>query len=112
MRANKLTPGHNLMWEASRMMLPEHVGILQQHQKEFQEKEKPEIDEQQTEIFSQKLSDAHQFGCDVRLTLFHPYQNKCREGRVRKFNPETEQLQLDAAEEWIRLADILDVEVI
>lgn len=112
MRPNKLTPGHNLMWESSRMMLPEHVRILQQHQREFQKKEKPGIDEQQAEIFSQMLYDALQSGRKIRLTLFHPYQGKHLVGRIHKFNPETEQFQLDTASERIPFDEIIDVEVV
>lgn len=112
MKPSKLTPGHNLMWESSRMMLPEHVGILQQHQKKFKEKKRPEIDEQQAEILSQRLSDALQSSYRIMLTLFHPYQDKHMTGRISKFNPETRKIQLDTTDEWIRFDDILDVEAV
>lgn len=112
MRPNKLTPGHNLKWESSRMMLPEHVEILQQHQKAFQKKEKTEIDEQQAEIFSQRLSKAWQFGYKVRFSLFHSYQDKHVTGRIRKFDPETRQFQLDTDSEWIWLTDVCDIEIV
>nr|WP_279402053.1 hypothetical protein [Piscibacillus salipiscarius] len=39
MNPNKLTHGHNLLWESSRMMLPEHKELLQQHQQQLIKKQ-------------------------------------------------------------------------
>ena len=43
---NKLTPGSNLLWESSRMMLPEHKALLRQHEESRYKKQKPNYDEQ------------------------------------------------------------------
>lgn len=52
---NKLTPGSNMMWESSRMMLPEHKARIRKHQKDLQKKEKPILDDQQKLGIDMKL---------------------------------------------------------
>jgi hypothetical protein len=43
--ANKLTPGSNLRWESSRMMLPEHVAALKKHKLDKQRSGRPVLAE-------------------------------------------------------------------
>ncbi|MFK4997714.1 YolD-like family protein [Bacillus sp. N9] len=49
MLPNKLTPGYNLLWESSRMMLPEHRDQLLKERKKQEEFHPPILDEQQLE---------------------------------------------------------------
>ncbi|MCI1859855.1 MAG: YolD-like family protein [Sporolactobacillus sp.] len=41
--ANKLTPGSNIRWKSSRMMLPEHVAALKKHMLDKQKTDRPEL---------------------------------------------------------------------
>ncbi|WP_106497326.1 YolD-like family protein [Lentibacillus sp. Marseille-P4043] len=112
MNPNKLTPGRNLMWESSRMMLPEHKARIRQHQKELTKRTKPILDEQQIELFSGMISDAMQQGLDLRIQIFHPYQDHYVTGKVQKITPEQKLklVTLDGSE-WVSFDEIMDVSV-
>ncbi|RYL94658.1 YolD-like family protein [Sporolactobacillus sp. THM19-2] len=58
MKKNKLTPGQNLRWESSRMMLPEHVQALRNHLRDNEKIERPLLDEQEREEIGQKIARA------------------------------------------------------
>ncbi|MGY4688292.1 YolD-like family protein [Salibacterium sp. K-3] len=58
MKGNKLTPGSNMRWEASRMILPEHREKWLQHQKEQKKVKKPELDPQRWEELEWILGEA------------------------------------------------------
>ena len=113
MKVNKLTPGHNLRWQSSRMMLPEHVEALARHQKEQQKKDRPVWDEQQLEEFSRMLSKAMARKRQVTLTLFDPYENRIVTGRIEKMDPALRRLKLVTENEsvWIPLDDIVDIQM-
>lgn len=113
MNPNKLTPGQNLMWESSRMMLPEHKARIRKHQKELTKRTKPIIDEQQMALFSQIISDAMKQNLDLRIQLFHPYHDHFVTGKVEKVVP-GQQLKLVSAEdsEWIAFTEMIDIAVL
>lgn len=113
MKPNKLTPGYNLVWESSRMMLPEHKEKLKQHQKELEKRKKPLIDEQQLDIFSQILSDAMVNGINVKIEVFGPYTDRYVSGNVLKFDSQRRQIKMRSKGQcvWIKLEDIVDVQV-
>ncbi|MEN1969075.1 YolD-like family protein [Lentibacillus sp. N15] len=113
MKPNKLTPGQNLMWESSRMMLPEHKARIRQHQKELTKRTKPMIDEQQMTLFSQTISDAMKQDLDLRIQLFHPYHDRYVTGKIQKIIP-GQQLKLVSAEdsEWIDMVEIIDITIL
>lgn len=86
MKPNKLTPGSNVMWESSRMMLPEHKQLLARHQKKLTERKKPVFDEQQMAVFSRLLLSALSQGEKVTVELFDPYCNRRVSGKIEKWN--------------------------
>lgn len=53
--ANKLTPGSNIRWESSRMMLPEHVQALKQLKIDEQKMPRPELCEDDIEEIENNL---------------------------------------------------------
>lgn len=82
MRGNKLTPGSNLRWESSRMILPEHREQWLQHQNEQTKQKKPELDPQRWEEFEWLLGDAMRKDDTLRFTywqdgLFFEIIGKC-----------------------------------
>lgn len=113
MSTNKLTPGQNVMWESSRMMLPEHKAQIREHQKELQKRTKPMLDEQQIALFSQSISDAMHRNRSVKIKVFHPYHDHYVTGKVQKTIP-GRQLKLvsESDSEWIHFASIMDVTMI
>lgn len=111
MKPNKLTPGHNLMWESSRMMLPEHKEQILQHQKELEKKTKPIMDEQQAEIFSHILFEAMVNKLNVKIKVFDPYNDRYVTGKILKLDPVRRQIKVSSQGEsvWIKLEHIIDV---
>lgn len=68
---NKLTPGSNMMWESSRMMLPEHVQRLRQMRKGKEKKEKLIPDDQHKLEMDMKLQLAIKDDLTVGIKYFH-----------------------------------------
>ncbi|GEL76087.1 YolD-like family protein [Tenuibacillus multivorans] len=115
MKTNKLTHGHNLMWESSRMMLPEHKELLRQHQKEIIRKEKPRFDEQEVECLEQQIHEAMNEQIPVKLTLFDPYDNQNLTGIIQKMDSQTKRIKIKQHSgeiEWINFRDLVQVEKI
>lgn len=75
MRQTKVTPGSNLRWESSRMMLPEHVRALNQFKHEQKKKTRPEIDEQQLEYFNYRINESITKQTPVRIIVFGEYED-------------------------------------
>ncbi|NDI35671.1 YolD-like family protein [Chengkuizengella sediminis] len=55
MKENKLTEGSNMMWEASRIILPEHKEVINRYQEERNRKTKPVLAEEEVNIISQLI---------------------------------------------------------
>ncbi|WP_152654520.1 YolD-like family protein [Oceanobacillus sp. CFH 90083] len=88
MKPNKLTSGSNLLWESSRMMLPEHKEVLQRHKKELNKRIKPILDEQQVELFSQSIAEAMKQNKKVKIQISQQYiKIAILLGRYRKYHP-------------------------
>ncbi|MDC3414475.1 YolD-like family protein [Aquibacillus sp. 3ASR75-11] len=114
MKPNKLTPGYNLRWESSRMMLPEHKQVLQRHQKELNTKTKPILDEQQAVIISRRITDSINRNMNVKIQLFDPYQDSFILGKIQKLVTEQGQMKVSCQDKvvWVRLDDIIDIQMI
>ncbi|WP_099158434.1 YolD-like family protein [Virgibacillus ndiopensis] len=112
MNPNKLTPGHNLMWESSRMMLPEHKSRIREHQKELKKRTKPIFDEQQIILFSQLISEAVQQERNVKIQIFHPYHDYHITGRIQKTTPKQIKLVSPHDSTWISFDDIMGITIL
>ncbi|NBI28168.1 YolD-like family protein [Chengkuizengella marina] len=112
MKENKLTPGSNMMWEASRMILPEHKERINDYQKERDIKMKPELAEEEVSIISQQLSDSMLSKSKITVELFRAFgQNAFKTGIVTKFDTQLRQIKLDFDDEyeWIKFHEIVGV---
>lgn len=111
MKLNKLAPGHNIMWESSRMMLPEHKQRLVEHQKENLKKEKPILDEQLTETFMSSIYRAMKHKSRIRFQLFDLYKDQLVEGQVQSVDLVSRQIKLltQVGTKSINLDEIIDV---
>lgn len=113
MNPNKLTHGHNLLWESSRMMLPEHKELLQQHQQHIIKKSKPILDEQEIEQLESNIQMALSLQSLVQVTLFHPYEAVIVTGTIQKVDPYTKQIKLITSKgsvEWVPLDNIIHLD--
>ncbi|MDQ0297717.1 hypothetical protein J2S78_000125 [Salibacterium salarium] len=70
MKGNKLTPGSNMRWESSRMILPEHREQWLKHQEKHNKAKKPELDPQRWEELEWLLSDAMRNNDSLRFTYW------------------------------------------
>ncbi|WP_100013232.1 YolD-like family protein [Lentibacillus sediminis] len=111
MKPNKLTPGHNMRWEASRMMLPEHKEVIRRQRQELNKKTKPILDEQELDRLAGLLHDALEYDIAVKIEIFHPYENRWLTGQVEKIAPGQKQMQIitENSLQWITMDDILEV---
>lgn len=72
-KPNKLTPGSNLMWESSRMMLPEHKNRLVEHRHELQRRERIELDESELERIGKMMAQSIAERTLLRIQLYDEY---------------------------------------
>lgn len=111
MTINKLTPHKNLLWESSRMMLPEHKEAILQHRRKQTESVKPQLDEQRLDELSKIMTEAVQLQEDVCIVVYHPFQRQVLCGKVTRVDRLNCKIKLtgQGTSTWIALSDILDV---
>lgn len=113
MKQNKITPGSNMMWEGSRMMLPEHKEQILDHRRNLGKRERPIHDENQLEQWSQILSAGMADGREVTVTVFDPYGDVRLSGTVEKFDPVQRRiklLQVGNEAIWVQLANVTGID--
>jgi hypothetical protein len=101
----------NGIWEASRMMLPEHKSAIRTHRTRLNERTKPELDEQRVEELSTALGEALNSGAVTSVTTFGAYGDETAVGVIAKIDSIERYVKLKGAEEtlWIPFADIVHV---
>lgn len=103
----------NGMWEASRMMLPEHRQAILQHRNEWKRKEKPLLDEQRLDELSRQIVEAMQTNSVVRVEIYHPYRMQEVTGQITMLDTLNSRIELKNQKEavWVSLSEILDVAI-
>lgn len=109
MKPNKLTPGSNLRWESSRMMLPEHIEAILHHNRTKNNKERKELDEQELKLISLALQQSMQTKQAVTLTMFDLVEDLQVIGVVERLDGRLRRLKVDG--EWFEMDDIVSVEL-
>lgn len=109
---NKLTPGRNMMWESSRMMLPEHKERILGHRETLGRKERPVLDEQEAEAMARRIGEALASGEPVTLTLFGDLVDRKETGVVAKIEPQRGRIRLVTEDGgcWLAFADVIGAE--
>jgi hypothetical protein len=110
MKANKLTPGSNLLWESSRMILPEHKDRINDHRDEVRRggrRERPVLDEQEAELIAAAIAESLQERVPVRLRMYDPFEELIVEGIVEQVDPAHRKFRVDG--EWFSLDSIVGV---
>lgn len=113
MKETKATPGSNKMWEGSRMMLPEHVTMINQQRRDMLKKQRPELDETQLEDIDIKLRMSNKYTTEIEITLFGEFEDRVLQGVVVKIDPQLQRVKLELEDElyeWINVGDILGIE--
>lgn len=99
MKPNKLTPGANLRWESSRMMLPEHVSALNNHRVDLLKVDKPELDEQEIEEISRILGQSLEDHIPISISFYRSGFINALNGIVTKLDPMNREITLMDYEE-------------
>lgn len=102
MKKTKLTAGSNLLWEGSRMMLPEHKeAIIAQYDQELV-KRKPQLDEQKLEEISIIIQESYQHNIAINLTVYD-YEEDQYSGIVTYIDPQFKYLKLDCGQQYTKI---------
>lgn len=113
MKSSKITPGSNLMWEGSRMMLPEHVELLRQHQKDFEKVDKPVIDEQRRAEMDELVCEAMAYVQPLQFTYYDKGMLKKIAGKIARYDEHGKTLWIRHETEGVvklGMENIVDVE--
>ncbi|HHU18745.1 MAG TPA: YolD-like family protein [Bacilli bacterium] len=109
---NKLTAGSNLLWESSRMMLPEHKALLREHEASRDKKQRPSYDEQFLTDLVYQIETAFIENRMIKLTYYEDEAYHERTGKIIAINRERQQFQLSSKTETDRfsLIDLISIE--
>jgi len=109
-KANKLTPGSNLMWEGSRMIIPEHKEALVRHREEIAmaKPKRPVRDEFELEELAERLQDAMEERRELVFTIWG--RETTIRGRVVKMDADTKKVHIQnfGTVEKVPFLDILE----
>ena len=108
---NKLTEGHNLLWESSRMILPEHKERIRLRREEARHggrRERPVLDEQEAEMINEAIMRSLHERVPVRLRMYDPFEELIVEGVVERVDQVLKRIRVDG--EWFNVRDIVGVE--
>lgn len=115
MRPNKLSPGCNLIWESSRMMLPEHRAAIEKARMQKQDIMKPELDEQERMLIDYRIRSACEMRIQISLTLYRDARLITLTGIIKKVDALTGILFLQSEKgltEKVFLTDIVGAQEI
>ncbi|SFE62523.1 YolD-like family protein [Alteribacillus iranensis] len=114
MRGNKLTPGSNVRWESSRMILPEHREQWLHYQEQQTKEKKPELDPQRWEELEWLLGEAMRDNATLSFTYWKDGFFSSFTGTCHYINHEQRQFHLitDQGVVYLQFADLADIEVV
>ncbi len=112
-RPNKLTPGANLLWEGSRMMLPEHREQLLHEKRQEKKFHPPLLDEDQLQQINRAILEAIAHKRTVTVTYAETYGPARIRGWIEQVKPDEKRLKIVNKEHRLVLSfeRILDVEI-
>jgi len=87
----------NLLWEGSRMFLPEHREQLLERRRSRREYLMPELDEEWLTGINRALSDSLAYGQPITIEYVTKYETQLVTGVVR---------QIDPFNGWVKLASL------
>lgn len=111
MKQSKITKGRNLLWESSRMMLPEHREELIKYRQTLTERSRPIVDEQRLEQFNTVICDSISNEQEITIHIFGVFEDIMVKGIVQNVDGVTKRIRVITEQEtkWIKLAEIVDV---
>lgn len=103
MKINKLTPNHNVLWESSRMMLPEHKEAIIAQLDHTTVKAKPQLDEQKLDEIANLIEESYYAKTRIHITTFDIQHENYFEGIVSFIDPLQKYIKLEDNEETISI---------
>ena len=104
MSPNKLTPGYNLMWESSRMMLPEHREQLLEEKRKTKEFQMPILDDNQLEEINRLILQSLEQNQTITITYAELYGPAEFSGWIQKVDTHKEWLKISNEEDTLTLS--------
>lgn len=113
MKPNKLTPGANIFWESSRMMLPQHKEQSFEHLGRPERLTKPELTEEEQQEMFEKLKVAKSNTLEVTIKVFGQYEIRYITGIVTGLDQRQRIIKIEADYDWtlIDFHDVIGVEL-
>jgi hypothetical protein len=105
MKKTKLTPGTNLRWESSRMILPEHREAIIERNQKSNIQAKPVLDDQELQEISNAMYSSYIQKTLISLVLYGEYENRTINGIVQRVDSTNHQIRID--DEWVKQEDIM-----
>ncbi|WP_206832706.1 YolD-like family protein [Alicyclobacillus fructus] len=99
------------IFEAMRMVLPEHRELMAQIQRERAKRKRPVLTEERLEEMQYALSEAVREGRAVRVTVFTPERDVVLVGHVTVRGREL-RVRTAGGEQLVRLNDVIQIEEI
>jgi hypothetical protein len=111
MKPNKLTPGTNLKWESSRMMLPEHVEALRFHHEDKKRKQRPDLDEQELMEIDRMIRQYIDSDVELYMVVFGEFEDREIKVKFKKIDPQLKRVKIEHGDdfEWFAFEDILEI---
>lgn len=101
MNPNKLTPGHNVMWESSRMMLPQHKDAIRTYDRESVLRVRPELTEEEREEMFGRLAVSRANTLNVTIAVFNAYgEDRIINGIVTGLDPRYKLVKIEVGYDW------------
>ena len=113
MKPNKLTPGANVMWESSRMIIPQHKEAAIRQAKEVRKQVRPELTEEELQEMFGRLKAAQSNTLEVTITLYGEYENRLLRGIVTGLDPRQRLIKIEHDYDWelIEFENVISVQL-
>ena len=110
---NKLSDGSNMIWESSRMLLPEHKALMREHELAPESIEKPHLTEDTLQELNRTITDALNQKLRVNVTYYANNQIKHYHGTCRRLlNTNTLELEVADGFDHLALTNIVMIDLI
>ncbi len=101
---NKLASGSNILWESSRMIMPQHKEATLQQQRDETKRRRVVLDDQEMEQVARFMLTAHTTRQAVKLRMFDEYEDVYVIGVIERLDSLAARFRVDG--EWFHMEDI------
>lgn len=103
----------NGIWEASRMMLPQHKERINEHRTTLEKKEKPVLHSDEKELLNQNISMSLYNRELIRVVIFGEYENREITGVVKSISEISSKFKLEIEEgyEWVDFDEVISIQL-